>query len=208
MLTLDADPAIRHHHSRHFCKWKHRSRDNTRRLRRKHTCKCLVRPFMPLGIEPEHLMCFSSFLKMVSVGATGGTITNYSPRFTLTGMTGVFPANVVTGLQSVTGTDGPASVNAIAAAQGSAGAVSDGEFAVPFYQQTGLTRYAPMQIYPPTKITMKTKTPSNPKSPWTLATTYLPRATIQTTITQSITWSFSQMENTVCHIQKQHVKES
>jgi hypothetical protein len=145
----------------------------------------------------------------VSVGTTGGTITNFSPRFSLTGMTGVFPAYVITGLQSVTGTDGPASINAIAGGQAGSGASAGaGDFAIPFYQQTGLTRYAPMQTYPPTKITMKTKTPLNPTSPWTVATTYLPKATIQTTVTQSITWSFSQMENTVCHVRKiEHDRE-
>jgi hypothetical protein len=138
---------------------------------------------------------------MISVATTGGTITNYSPRFSLAGMTGVFPAQALTGLQSVTGTDGPNSVNAIAGAQGPAVAVT-GAFDVPFDQQTGLTRYAAMQSYPPTKITKKSKTPLNPKSAWTVATAHLPNPTVQTTVTQPVTWSFSQAEHTVC----QHIE--
>jgi hypothetical protein len=134
---------------------------------------------------------------MISVASTGGTVTNYSPRFSLTGMTGVFPANVMAGAKAVTGTDGPPSVNALAGAQAPTAAVSGGLFEVPFYQQEGLTRYAPMQTYPATKITKKTKTPLNPKSPWNVATTYLAIPTIQTTVTQQVTWSFSQAEHTV-----------
>jgi hypothetical protein len=54
-----------------------------------------------------------------------------------------------------------------------------------------------MQTYPPTKITMKTKTPLNPTSPYTIATTFMGRPTILTTITQGVTWGFSQEENPV-----------
>ena len=43
--------------------------------------------------------------------ATGGTVVNYSDRFSLSGMTGVFPANVQAGLKTVTGTSGPKTEN-------------------------------------------------------------------------------------------------
>jgi hypothetical protein len=112
-------------------------------------------------------------------------------------MTGVFPANVIAGAQAVTGTDGPPSVNALAGAQAPAASITGGQFAIPFYQQEGLTRYAPMQTYPPSKITKKTKTPLNPKSPWNVATTYLAQPTVLTTVTMPVTWSFSQAEHTV-----------
>lgn len=134
---------------------------------------------------------------MISVATTGGTITNFSPRFSMTGMTGVFPAAALTGLKSVTGTDGPARINALAGSQPGAATGPAGAFEIPFKMQTGLTRYAPMQTHPPTKITKKTKTPLNPTSPYTVATTMLPIATIQTTVTQPLTWSFSQAEHTV-----------
>lgn len=136
---------------------------------------------------------------MISVATTGGTVTNFSPRFSLSGMTGTFPANVQTGAKGVSGTAGPASVNQVAGAGGAvpAGGVA-ASYALPFTEQTGPIRYAPMQKYPPTKITAKTKTPLYPTSPLTIATTYLPILKGVTTQTGVITWSFSQYENTVC----------
>jgi hypothetical protein len=137
---------------------------------------------------------------MISVAETGGTVINYSSRFTLTGMTGTFPDSVLTGLKTVSGTDGPATENNVGQAAASAGTntAAQGSFAIPFADQTGPFRYASMQMVPPTKITKKTKTPVNPTSPYTLATTFLPPATtIQSTVTASVTWSYSQIENTV-----------
>jgi len=138
------------------------------------------------------------FFKIISVASAGGTVTNYSPRFSLSGMTGVLPASALQGANAISGTSGPARVNAVANAQDPAAAASSGatgSFAVPFMMQTGPIKYAPMQTYPPTKITAKTKTPLNPTSPYTIATTYLPAPTIQSTMTQQVTWSFSQIEN-------------
>ncbi|TKA81823.1 hypothetical protein B0A49_00587 [Cryomyces minteri] len=138
------------------------------------------------------------FLKMISVATQGGTITNFSPRFTLTGMTGVFPPNVIAGLATVTGTDGPATVDAIAnapAAGGAAGA-APAAYTVPYNLQTGLTRYAPMQPVPPTKITKKNPTPLFPTSAYTIATTWMARPTMVTTLTLSRTFSVSSRENT------------
>ena len=135
------------------------------------------------------------FIKMVSVDATGGQVINYSSRFTLSGMTGAFPQNVLTGMESVTGNAGPPTKNQVGAANPVAGAA---EFALPWSMQTGLTKYASMQPYPPTKIVAKTKTPLFPTSPYTIATAFMPHATIETTVTQPVTWTFSQEENQVC----------
>ncbi|KAK5062031.1 Cell wall synthesis protein kre9 precursor, partial [Cryomyces antarcticus] len=135
---------------------------------------------------------------MISVATQGGTITNFSPRFTLTGMTGVFPPNVIAGLATVTGTDGPPTVDAIAnapAAGGAAGA-APAAYTVPYNLQTGLTRYAPMQPVPPTKITKKKPTPLFPTSAYTIATTWMARPTMVTTLTLSRTFSVSSRENT------------
>ncbi|KAE9971081.1 hypothetical protein EG328_003769 [Venturia inaequalis] len=138
------------------------------------------------------------FLKIISVASTGGTVTNFSPRFSLSGMTGTFPASVQAGAKAVSGTAGPASVNQVAGAGGAVPAGGDAaSYALPFIAQTGPIRYAPMQKYPPTKIVAKTKTPLYPTSPYTVATTYLPILQGATTQTGSITWSFSQYENTV-----------
>lgn len=112
-------------------------------------------------------------------------------------MTGTFPAAVLTGAQAVTGTDGPDTVSNLAS-NNAAGAGGAAQFDVAFGDQTGLTRYAPMQSVPPTKMTKKTKTPLYPTSSITgFAKSHLPIPTIQTTVTQSQTFSVSSRENTV-----------
>lgn len=136
-----------------------------------------------------------SFLKMMLTSSSGGQLINYSDRFTLTGMTGTFPANVLAGINAISGTTGPANEDQITNDAG-AGAGDSGN-AVPYSLQSGLTRYAPMQPVPPTKITAKTWTPLFPTSAFTVATTYFPRPSIVTTITASQTFSVSSVENTV-----------
>ncbi|KAI9773576.1 MAG: hypothetical protein M1840_006850 [Geoglossum simile] len=131
-----------------------------------------------------------SFLKMISVASAGGTVINYSSRFSLTGMTGTFPQDVIKGLASVSGTDGPPTVNGVAGS-----APGDGPFAVPYTMQTGPTRYAPMQPQPGSTITAKKATPLWPSSSVTIATAFLPRPTVQTTITQSPNYSATSVEN-------------
>jgi hypothetical protein len=135
------------------------------------------------------------FFKIVSQSTSGGTVTNYSPRFSLSGMTGTFPQNVITGMQSVTGTGGPPTENDVGNSPSNG---ATGSFALPWAMQTGLTKYAAMQPYPPSKITAKTKMPLFPSSPYTVATTLLGPPTILTTITQPVTWGYSQKENPVC----------
>jgi hypothetical protein len=132
---------------------------------------------------------------MLATATAGGQVTTYSSRFTLSGMTGSFPASVVTGLQSVTGTDGPPAVNQVAAsATAAAGAAG---FDVPYQLQSGLTKYAPMQPVPPTKITAVNTSPQYPSSSVVLATTFLPIASIVTTLTQPNTFAVSSHPNTV-----------
>jgi hypothetical protein len=138
---------------------------------------------------------------MISVSQRGGTVINYSSRFSMTGMTGVFPATVVAGLKTISGTDGPPSVNnAVKGAE--AGTAADAEinqnmYSTPFADQTGPLRCASMQRVPPTKITKKNPTPVNPTSPYTIATTFLRQNTeIQSTVTEPVTWSYSHLEHT------------
>lgn len=132
---------------------------------------------------------------MLSTSSKGGTVTNFSPRFSLSGMTGTFPPEIVTALKDVKGTDGPDRVDATTGD----GPVdpADGEFGVEYTMQTGPTRYAPMQPIPPTKITKKEAKPLHPTSAFTVATTFLPNPKIQTTITQSQTYSVQSRQNTV-----------
>ena len=135
---------------------------------------------------------------MISAG-TGGTVTNYSNRFSLSGMTGTFPDTVTKGLSGLSGTGGPATENNFVAAGANAaggGAVASGA-TVPYTMQTGAIRYAPMQGKPGTAITAKSATPQYPTSSVSIATTWLPTPVAVTTQTVSATYSTSSHANTV-----------
>lgn len=133
------------------------------------------------------------FIKMISA-APGGTVINYSGRFSISGMTGTFPDAVKTGLKSVDGTKGPATENNVVQGQNPPAA---GDTAVPYSMQTGSIRYAPMQKQPPTKITAKDPKPLYPTSAVQFAVTFLPNPVQKTTMTASVTYSHESRENTV-----------
>lgn len=137
-----------------------------------------------------------SFLKMISEATVGGTVTNYSKRFTLTGMTGSFSQAVLDGLKNVKGTDGPPTQNQVTG-QNNANPAADGSYTIPYTLQTGPTRYAPMQPLPPSKITAKQTKRLFPTSAVTFAKTWLPPASIMTTLTQSATYSVNSRANDV-----------
>ena len=142
----------------------------------------------------------TSFLKIISA-TTGGTVINYSDRFSLSGMTGTFPPNVQTGLKGITGTAGPQTennVNQNAANPNAANGKAGGPYAVTYTAQTGLTKYAPMQGKPGTKITANKPKPQYPTSSVNIAKTFLPTPSQVTTMTVSATYSASSQENTVC----------
>lgn len=138
------------------------------------------------------------FIKMISA-AQGGSVINYSPRFSISGMTGTFPATVTAGLASVDGTEGPATENNIQTNQQGVGTAPgpDGDFGVPYTMQTGATRYAPMPKLAPTKITAQKPTPLHPTSAVQFASTFLPTPSQKLTVTQSYTFSVVSSENTV-----------
>ena len=137
-----------------------------------------------------------SFLKIISA-ATGGTVINYSDRFTLSGMTGTFPPNVQAGIKDITGTSGPATENNVVDNADAAAGAGGGNFGQAYSLQTGLTKYAPMQKKPGTKITAKTPSMQYPTSSFKLATTILPTPKQVTTVTQSAPHSASSIENPV-----------
>jgi hypothetical protein len=136
---------------------------------------------------------------MISTAKEGGTIVNYSDRFTITGMTGTTTAAVQKAVTALGGsTAGPPTVNDVSAAPAAAApAVGAGAYNIPYNQQTGLTKYAPMQGVPPTKITQKSVKPQYSPSALTIATTWLPKASIVTTLTESLTFSVNSQANTV-----------
>jgi hypothetical protein len=111
-------------------------------------------------------------------------------------MTGSFKPEVQAVLATVVGTAGPATVYTPAGAAGGAG--GEEGFSVPYNEQTGLTRYAPMQPIPPTSITATITSPLWPTSSVVIATTFLPVPSIQTTITQTaVANTFASHQNTV-----------
>lgn len=139
-----------------------------------------------------------SYLKMQSNPKDGGQMVTYSKRFTLTGMTGTTDQAYLTAAKGVSGTDGPDDVNQVANDAGAADpAAAPTGSAIPYGEQTGLTKYAPMQPIPPTKITKKNFTPLNPTSKFTIAKTWLPNPSILSTITASQTFSVKSRENPV-----------
>jgi hypothetical protein len=138
---------------------------------------------------------------MQAVGKTGGQYITYSDRFSYSGMTGAFPAddNLKKGLASISGTKGPDPVdNTVKSGGNTAVVAGDDAYEVEYTMQTGLTRYAPMQPVPATKITKgKPGKPLHPTSSVQIAKTRLPIPKVQTTVTQSQTYSVQSRENTV-----------
>ncbi|KAL9602906.1 MAG: hypothetical protein Q9179_002376 [Wetmoreana sp. 5 TL-2023] len=122
-----------------------------------------------------------------SVGVGGAQVINYSDRFSINGMTGTFPPGVQAGLSKVTGTNGPPSTNQEAPAAAGRAQGAQGDYAVTYTAQTGLIKYAPMQIPPGTKITARTASPRYPTSSVPIAKTFLPTPKQTTTMTASLT---------------------
>lgn len=134
---------------------------------------------------------------MVAVAKAGGQLITYSDRFSYSGMTGAFPATIKTGLTTIDGTDGPTTQDNTVDPAAAGKPAAAGDYDVEYTMQTGPTRYAPMQPIPPTKITAKNTKPLYPTSAVSIATTRLPIPKIQTTLTQSQTYSVQSIENTV-----------
>ncbi|KFY28906.1 hypothetical protein V493_02658 [Pseudogymnoascus sp. VKM F-4281 (FW-2241)] len=166
------------------------------------------------------------FLGIQSTTKSGKFVTNYSSRFTIPSMTGEFPDAIKAALSTVSGTTGPEAetsnlrprvaqavpapgvpapaapapgVPAPAAPAPGVPAPADpagGSYSIPFDQQKGDTRYAPMQPKPPKAITATKLAPLWPTSAVKIATTFLPPATIVTTLTQSPTGTDLMHSNT------------
>jgi Ser-Thr-rich glycosyl-phosphatidyl-inositol-anchored membrane family/Yeast cell wall synthesis protein KRE9/KNH1 len=150
-----------------------------------------------LGADVEN----AYFIKVISA-ATGGTIINFSDRFSLTSMTGVFPATVQAGLKTVSGTKGPETVNQISSPQNAApgaGSVAAGgaEFNTPYTLQSGSIRYAPMPPMAQTKISAKNASPRWPTSAYTVYQTNAGSPNAITTNTAPLTFSAVSHEATV-----------
>ncbi|OJD17972.1 hypothetical protein AJ78_02003 [Emergomyces pasteurianus Ep9510] len=133
------------------------------------------------GNEPN-----AYFLQMVIYDANGPDLI-HSPRFTLTGMTGSFPPRLLEGIKAISSTtDSPPIINELRKRQAD----------VPYGDQIGPTRYAPVPQQPPTKISLQSAPPLYPPSPYDIAKSFLPKPTIQTTISAHATFKVVSIENT------------
>ncbi|EAW06275.1 putative beta-1,6-glucan biosynthesis protein (Knh1) [Aspergillus clavatus NRRL 1] len=131
------------------------------------------------------------FLKMVSFGPEAFAI-NFSERFTLNNMTGSFPPQLVEDIRSLPDSeDYPVKEDLRKR-------VIQTAHTVPYALQTGPTRYAPMAKKPGSTIPAKAKTPTPQFSAslYTIATTWLPVATVHMTLSTSMTFSVVSIENT------------
>ncbi|EPS38348.1 hypothetical protein H072_8054 [Dactylellina haptotyla CBS 200.50] len=137
------------------------------------------------GIGPYY------FLRMTWTTTTG-TVINYSDRFTMSGMTGVFTA-AMTAANAIGDTDRPEAVHPVEAQ--AAPDPNGGQYAVPYNEQTGPVKYAPMQPRPGTQITAKNTKRLHPTSAYTVFTAKGGPPKVQTTMTQPITYQLTTVIN-------------
>ena len=119
-------------------------------------------------------------------------------------MDGVFPAEVVKGLKTVSGTAGPPTQNDASTNPENnplvtqvAVAGDSGSFALPYTLQTGPIRYGPMPAIGQTKITATAQSMQYPTSSYDLARTLLGSADCVSTQFLPQTAVFTTQENTV-----------
>lgn len=91
-----------------------------------------------------------------------------------------------------------AAAGVAAAAAPAAAAVAVDQHTVPYGDQTGLTKYAPMPKKAGSTIATRSATPQYPPFPFDIATAYLSAATVQYTEMAYATWTANTIENTVC----------
>ena len=137
---------------------------------------------------------------MISAATVGGQVINYSSRFTIQGMTGAWTSTAAQAdFKTVSGTGGPSTQNQVSnnPAGGAGAGAAGGSYTIPYQMQTGLTRYAPMQLIPGSKITAKVTGPQFSSSAIQFAKAFLPTPSEVTTMSASATFSVSSIENTV-----------
>lgn len=105
----------------------------------------------------------------------------YSPRFQLTGMIGARTPQPATDEKVPSRELRFASMNILAN-------MNSMSFSVPYYLQSGLAKFAPMQTQPPTKVTQKTWSMKYPTSSFTYYSTKGTRCNQLTTVTPG--WSY------------------
>lgn len=129
------------------------------------------------GLVPDGYYYFQIYAAF----GNGGSTINYSPRFQLTGMTGPTGTLAVT----VTGDVPAEQIQNMNAAQG----INSQSFSIPYTEQTGRTRYAPMQTQPGPLVTATTWTMRYPTSAVTYYSTKAGSPVVYSTITPG--WDYT-----------------
>lgn len=129
------------------------------------------------------------YLQFYATTANSGYSIHYSPRFTLTGMTGT--------LQATAGSDvSPPAAQVVFNNNAQSTANIFSLNTVEYTLQTGYVRYAPMQLQPPTKVTQKLSASRRyPTSAVSLRATWTEKPIQTSTVTPSPTYSIEQEVN-------------
>lgn len=131
------------------------------------------------------------FIQVYATFVTGHTI-HYTNRFALTGMSASATTYTFSGnLFSVTG-DQPSPQAAV----GTDSTVDTKSFTVPYTEQTGSTRYAPMQLQPGSVLTVSAYSTRHPTSAYTPYSTLRPSPNVYSTLTQGWSYTASSQINT------------
>lgn len=126
------------------------------------------------------------FFQVYAQFEVGSTI-HYTPRFTLSGMSGSPTTyTYAASLFSVTGANPDAQ---FALTTGEATSIDSRSFTVPYTMQTGRTRYAPMQTQPGSVVTYTMYSNRHATSAYTAYTSILPSPNVYSTITPG--WSYA-----------------
>lgn len=121
-----------------------------------------------------------------------GTSIHYSERFTLSGMSGSATTQVLDGSPvTLVLTDTEAAPSPQVSVGDDNKPLDSASFLVPYTEQTGKTRYAPMQLQPGTTVTMTAWTRQFPTSSVLYALTFMSKPYQKTTKTPG--WSYTMM---------------
>lgn len=130
------------------------------------------------------------FFQVYTVFSQATTI-QYSPRFTLSGMSGTTTTTLINGGKpatlsvSVTGAQ-PSPFTSLDATLTS---INSASFTIPYPEQSGVTKFAPMQMQPGSTVTATTWTPQYPSSSVSYFSTLAKPGTVLSTITPG--WSYT-----------------
>lgn len=148
-------------------------------------------------ITPARALAASGtfYLQFYARTSNGGYTIHYSPRFSISDMTGTLVATAG-GFTAPPDSDISYDADAVSGVSAETALNPLTAYTIPYTQQTGRFRYAPMQTQPGTKVTHKLSASQRfPTTSVSLFTTFVSKAYQTTTLTPSITYSITQAVN-------------